>query len=132
MQTITYANSRSRKAGTYYENKVAKLLDTLRVTYTRQPRLNGGYADFLVHIPHILIECKTTFTPQALEQLSRYAHGLPRPLALVCICKYYHSVPVQIQQVAAIGGAPKLRTIDDLLQATPGAFTIIPWTGRFA
>jgi hypothetical protein len=125
MQTITYANSRSRKAGTYYENKVAKLLDTLRVTYTRQPRLNGGYADFLVHIPHMLIECKTTFTPQALEQLSRYAHGLPRPLALVCICKRYEVYGEYLPLDATF-----LR-IDELLQAKPSQFTIIPWTGKY-
>jgi hypothetical protein len=131
MQTITYASSRSRKAGTYYENKVAKLLDRLGVRYASQVYLNGGYADFLLSDPLILIECKTTFTPAALEQLTRYRKALRNP-ALVCICKYYHSAPAQMQHASGLGGNPKLRTIDDLLQATPGAFTIIPWTGRFA
>jgi len=102
---------------------VAKLLQGLGVDFTRQVYANGGYADFFIRKPRILIECKTTFTSAAFSQLVRYSEQL-RNAALVCMCKQYQEFTLPQGVV--------FRTIDELLEAKPNQFTIIPWTGKYA
>lgn len=119
-----HANSRSRRAGKYYENRVAKHLCEIQgCTLSREVYLAGGYVDILITSPRtILVECKTVFVPQAISQLARYAQVYP-DAPRVCICKRYEAYDLP--------AAVAIKSIDSILSAAPRAYTIIPWTGKY-
>lgn len=127
-----WASTASLSGGLRYERKVGRALLELFPFPSRvlhQYPCGHGFVDHYIirpDAPNILVECKATFTLDALAQIARYAAHVSCPCIRAIICQRGGGC----RTPSGVEFAPALSTL--ALSSLGTSLTyVIPWTGRF-